>query len=124
MREILFRGKRVDNGEWAYGYLCYVHADCTSSAQIYSSEYCQSYEVLADTVGQYTGVSDEYGVKIFEGDHLKITMPLIMDNPIINESDVFWNGSSWCVHWGNMRDTTRLDDFSHTVTFGIMRRSI
>ena len=75
MREILFRGKRVDNGEWTYGYYCpkpYSHFPC--EATIFPSETIDrdwhGERVGPSTVGQFTGLTDCNGVKIFEGDIL------------------------------------------------------
>lgn len=67
MREILFRGKRTDDGEWAYGY--YV-AFPNGQHIIVGDSYCNYVYVQPETVGQYTGMKDATGKRIFEGDIL------------------------------------------------------
>lgn len=78
MRDILFRAKRIDNGEWVYGYYIktrdYLDNREThliigiDSTAFPANEITDANEVNLETLGQYTGFTDKNGAKIFEDD--------------------------------------------------------
>ena len=110
MRNILFRGKRVDNGKWTEGYffkswdkvflLWGMTGDCPNME-----------EVVPETVGQFTGLCDKNGKKIFEGD--------IVESPHGTQGVVEWQNAE-CAFLVNIGDDWQtMDDCPYEVVGNI-----
>lgn len=133
MREIFFRGKRADNGEWVFGGYAKCnnrHYILTDIALIGKEWAFKNVEVIPETVGQYTGFTGKNGKKIFEGDIIRTSVYYGNEIGVIRrgEYDVYsryvfggyycvdktsalieWTSSSWrCEVIGNKWDNPEL----------------
>lgn len=112
MREILFRGKRKEDDEWVYGFLV---------SQKHIGDWVTAYPVDPNTVGQFTGLTDKDGKKIFEGDIVEISHDAYSGARgeaffkngsfmLKNVSDVLslYGFLPWCEVIGNIHDNPEL----------------
>jgi uncharacterized phage protein (TIGR01671 family) len=120
MREILFRGKRKDNGEWVYGALYSYYDFKRTIVQILTDRtngIPDAYEVIPETVGQFIDITDKNGKKVFEGDIVKgifYGFPLPIENFVLTigwQEDIAGYGANYFENVeviGNIHDNPEL----------------
>lgn len=94
MREILFRGKRKDNGEWVVGDSLVHSMYKKGDVRIGVIEGLAIYSVIPESVSEFTGLTDKNGTKIFEGDigrYKQRDGAKINGNPMICIGEVVYN---------------------------------
>lgn len=87
MREILFKAKRIDNGEWVYGNYAYTHTDGEQYFIFQNKTF--EYKVDKDTVCQYIGLTDKNSNKIWEND-------IVFDSDNRENYMIAWRESELC----------------------------
>lgn len=109
MREILFHGKRKNDGEWVLGF--YERTWLTNGEVITEIRDVEEpfrmqvfHEVIPETVGQYTGLTDKNGKRIFEGDICRNTKT----GEVVS---VKWHGTFAGFVWSRRNDNGNLCDF-------------
>lgn len=115
MREILFKAKRKDNGEWVEGY--YVYDNVKNKAFICATRLLYEWlpkvmwiEVDPNTICQFTGLHDKNGKRIWENDILMAHLDEFYPEDVTYET-VEWGVAGWVTHEANSIDRQYLDEF-------------
>lgn len=117
MREIKFKAKSIDNGEWVYG--CYVNSGeyrDEEGKKLHfileddSGSYEDVIEVIPETLCQYTGLKDGNKIKIYEGD-------VVLMNSL--KSDAY----SFTIEYNDYRYMLYCNEFKEKIYWGDLQRS-
>lgn len=114
MREILFRGKRVDNDEWVQGYIVKMWGVLHI---IDKDDENTAYEIKPETIGQFTGLTDKNGKRIFEGDIVNYkdcpASDYYRETIIVNRGVIEFSDGAFYV---TERETVEMDDLIYNGT--------
>ena len=125
MRQIRFRAKRADDGAWVYGDLAHTQKICNAEEKARTGNVSigviriSNYDVDETTIGQSTGLRDENGTEIYEGD--------IVDWTFFFHRD-YGNGAAYCdtivrgvIEWKQGGFILRVtnNDFEYAGSYGL-----
>ena len=127
MTEILFRGKRADNGEWVYGHLleqntpdCHSYIVMSIIAELDNRHIeimdFDINEVIPETVGQYTGLTDKNGKKIFEGDIVNVIYTSSLGEEFTQITTVRYDETECCFYPMRWEEDCVNCDYSTEIT--------
>ena len=116
MREILFKAKRINNGEWVEGYYMecrgetFIGIDTSSMFEIFCPPVIRWFKVSSETLCQFTGLYDKNSKRIWENDILMAHLDESYPEDVTYET-VEWNFAGWVGHETDSTDREYIGEF-------------